>query len=106
MYNETKGSSEHSNLIEAIHKVRHGNLNNLIASGGRVGDGEGDGAGSRKYETALSRIEKVGSFTANYEQAIHVKSAIDAPKKAVCEIMPGFLKDNNLRIVYEALKVS
>lgn len=37
---------------------------------------------------------------------MHVKSPIDKPKKAVAEIMPGFLKDNNLRIVYEALKVS
>lgn len=100
MYNETKGDVEHSNLIDAIQKVRHGNLNNSIA-GGRSGDG-----GARKYETALSRIEKVGSFTTNYEHVMHVKSPIDKPKNAVCEIMPGFLKDNNLRIVYEALKVS
>lgn len=87
---------KHSILCVAIHKLRHGNLNNSM-SGENI---------SRKFETALQRIEKVGSFTINYEQAMHTKIPIDSPKKTICEIMPGFLKDNNLRIVYEALRVS
>lgn len=95
VYENTRDRSEQSNLGDAIQKLRHGNLNNSIAS-----------SGSRKCETALSRIEKVGSFTTNYEDAMRVKTPIDRPKKSVCEIVPGFLKDNNLRIVYEALKAS
>lgn len=96
VYEQTKDRNEQSsNLGDAIQKLRHGNLNNDSVAGG-----------SRKYETALSRIEKVGSFTTNYENALRIKTPIDKPKKSVCEIVPGFLKDNNLRIVYEALKAS
>lgn len=94
MYNHTKGNCEHSTISDAIQKVRQGNFNNSIA------------AAPRKYESVLNRIEKVGNFTTNYEQVMRAKSPIDKPKKAIFEIMPGFLKDNNLRIVYEALKVS
>lgn len=94
-YNQTKdGCYENTDLSDSIRKVRHGNLNNSITA-----------AGSRKYETALSRIERVDTFTTNYEKAMHMRTPIDKPKEAVCEITPGFLKDNNLRIVYEALKV-
>lgn len=93
VYNQTKRSND---LGDAIQKVRHGNLNNSVMVV----------AGNRKYETALSRIETVGNFKVDYNKAaLNVKTAIDKPKKAICEITPGFLKDNNLRIVYEALKV-
>lgn len=94
VYNQKKGNSECADLSNTIQKVRHGNLNNSIIA-----------AGNRKYETALNRIEKVSNFTVNNEKALHVKMPIDKPKKDVSEILPGFLKDNNLRIVYEALKV-
>lgn len=88
---------KHSNVCNAIQKIRHGNLNHLIATGYAV----------QRYETALERIEKVDScLTLNYEQSMHTDSRIDKPKNVICEIMPGFLKDNNLRIVYEALKVN
>lgn len=88
---------KHSNMCDTIQKLRHGNLNNSIATGQMV----------RKYEEALNRIEKVDNgFKINYEQAMRAESRIDRPKKVIYEIMPGFLKDNNLRIVYEALKVN
>lgn len=91
---ERDGCCKNSDLSDSIRKVRHGNLNNSITA-----------AGSRKYEKALSRIERIDTFTTNYEDAIQIRTPIDKPKKAICEITPGFLKDNNLRIVYEALKV-
>lgn len=97
VYNCTKVVGEkHSNICDRIQKLRHGNLNNSIATG----------QAARKYEMELNRIEKVeNGFTINYEQSMYAESRIDRPKKVICEIMPGFLKDNNLRIVYEALKV-
>lgn len=95
VYNQTKDSCINDpNLDDTIQKVRHGNLNNSIMA-----------SDSRKYEMALSRIEKVGNFATNYETALQLRTPIDKPKNAIYEIMPGFLKDNNLRIVYEALKV-
>lgn len=95
-HNQTKdgGCDNNTDLNDSIRKVRHGNLNNSITA-----------AGVRKYETALSRIERVDTFTSNYEKAMHTRMPIDEPKETICEIAPGFLKDNNLRIVYEALKV-
>lgn len=100
VYNRTKIlADKHSNVCDTIQKLRHGNLNNSIASSGQV---------VRKREMALNHIEKVDNgFTINYEHAMHAaESRIDRPKKVIYEIMPGFLKDNNLRIVYEALKVN
>lgn len=92
---------KHSNVCDTIQKLRRGNLNNSIAS-------SSSGQVVRKREMALNHIEKVDNgFTINYEQAMHAaESRIDRPKKVIYEIMPGFLKDNNLRIVYEALKVN
>lgn len=88
---------KHSNVCSAIQKIHHGNWNNSLGTGYAV----------RRYETALNRIEKDDSgFMINYEKAMHTDFRIDQPKKVICEIMPGFLKDNNLRIVYEALKVN
>lgn len=102
VYNCTKilqPADKHANVCDTIRKLRHGNLNNSIASSGQE---------VRKREVALNRIEKVDNgFTINYEQAMRATdSRIDRPKKVIYEIMPGFLKDNNLRIVYEALKVN
>lgn len=94
VYNCTKiMGDKHSNICDTIQKLRHGNLNKSIATGQEI----------RKYEMALNRDN---GFTINYEQAMHAESRIDRPKKVIYEIMPGFLKDNNLRIVYEALKVN
>lgn len=92
-------ADKHSHVCDTIQKLRHGNLNNSITSSGQV---------VRKREMALNRIEKVDNgFTINYEQAMHAaEPRIDRPKAVIYEIMPGFLKDNNLRIVYEALKVN
>lgn len=97
VYNGTKDvGDKYAIICDVIQKLRHGNLNNSIAAG-RV---------AHKYETTLNRIDKIGAgFTINYEQALHAEARMDRPKKVICEIMPGFLKDNNLRIVYEALKV-
>lgn len=100
VYNGTENvGDKNATIYDAIQKLRHGNLNNSIASTGQV---------ERKYEITLNRIEKIGTdFTINYEQAMYdTDSQIERPKKVICEIMPGFLKDNNLRIVYEALKVN
>lgn len=91
----TQDSYNVMNLAKSIQKARHGNLNNSIMA-----------TGSRKFETALSQIEKVGNFATNYNKPLCMKPPIDKPKKAHCEIIPGFLRDNNLRIVYEALKVN
>lgn len=91
----TQDSYKGVNLAKTIQKVRHGNLNNSIKA-----------TGSRNFETALSRVEKVANFATNYNKALHMKPPIDEPKKAHCDIIPGFLRDNNLRIVYEALKVN
>lgn len=54
---------------------------------------------------ALSNIEKSDVTPMAYEDAIRTKTPIDTPKTIASEIVPGFLKDDNLRIVYEALKV-
>lgn len=93
LYNQT--SNEHADLSSSIQKLRHGNIKKPIVI-----------ADNCKYETSLTqRVEKVGNLSIDYNKALRAEMVIDKPKKAICEISPGFLRDNNLRVVYEALKV-
>lgn len=93
VYHQT--NNERADLIGSIQKLRQGNMNSSIIV-----------VGNCKHETALARnVDKFGSLPVDYGKALHVKTIIDKPKITINEIAPGFLKDNNLRIVYESLKV-
>lgn len=93
VYQETKNIHDVPDVSNIIQKVYFSNLSQSLKL-------------NHSNDTfVLGNIEKSDVTPMPFEDAIRTKTPIDTPKTVASEIVPGFLKDDNLRIVYEALKV-